>query len=434
MQGTCRVVKIVDFDMLLRYSLCMKDWFKYIVATVAGLALVLIFPESDLIKSIIGTGAAVFENLGRYILIPFVFISFTSGIANLRRQKQAFRAVIYSLGWGVLASLALTVTAGLIAWKIFPANFSGVTGTEAISTPGLVPFSEFITSVIHTNVLAVFTKDIPLLLPVVVFALLLGIALKPDEDFIRPAFAVMNSFSEAFYKLAAIITELFILGIVFISAVWFAKTFSSNIISDSIKLVLLISIVTLLAVFLILPLLLLLIGKTRKPYLWLFALTSPAILAWFSGSTLTAQIPLLLHTRNNLGVAKRVSSTSIPILTIMGRSGSAMIGVVTICSLYSTIHGSSLPFLGLLLAMVITTLFSLISASTPPGTEIMFIVAMTGTLMGNDFTTTLPIILPMMPLLLGASALIDTISAGFGAGAISRVLQAHSPVKAKDFL
>jgi len=420
--------------MLLRYSLCMKDWFKYIVATVAGLALVLIFPELEIAKSVINTGAAVFENLGRYILIPFVFISFTSGIANLRRQKQAFKAVIYSLGWGVVTSLALTVTAGLIAWKIFPADFSGVTGIGEIGTLGLVPFSEFITGVINSNVLALFTGDMSLILPVVIFALLLGIALKPDEDFIRPAFAVMNSFSEVFYKLAKVLTELLILGVVFISAVWFTATFSSNIISDSIKMVLLIGVVTLLAVFLILPLLLLVLGKTRKPYLWLFALIPPAILAWFSGSTITAQIPLLLHTRNNLGVAKRVSSTSIPLLTIMGRSGSAMIGVVTVCSLYSTINGSSIPFLGLLLAIVLTTLFSLISVSTPPGTEILFIVAMTGILMGNDFTSTLPIILPMMPFLLGASALVDTISAGFGAGTVSRVLQAHSPVKAGDFL
>jgi Na+/H+-dicarboxylate symporter len=412
----------------------MKDWFKYIVATVAGLALVLIFPESGIAKSVINTGAAVFENLGRYILIPFVFISFTSGIANLRRQKQAFKAVIYSLGWGVLTSLALTITAGLIAWKIFPANFSGVTGTKTISALGITPFSEFITGVINANILSSFTGDLSLLLPVVVFALLLGVALKPDEDFIRPAFAVMNSFSEAFYKLARILTELLILGVVFISAVWFAETFSSNIISDSIKLVFLIAVVTLLAVFLILPLLLVILGKTRKPYLWLFALIPPAILAWFSGSTLTAQVPLLLHTRNNLGVAKRVSSTSIPLLAIMGRSGSAMIGVVTVCSLYSTINGSSIPFLGLLLAIALTTLFSIICVATPPGTEILFIVAMTGSWMGNDFTSTLPVILPMMPFLLGAAALVDTISAGFGAGAISRILQAHSPVKAKDFL
>jgi len=412
----------------------MKDWFKYIVATVAGLALVLIFPESGIAKNIIQTGAAVFENLGRYILIPFVFISFTSGIANLRRQKQALKAVTYSLGWGVITSLALTVTAGLIAWKIFPADFSGVTGTEAIGALELTPFSEFITSIISPNVLTSFTGNISLLLPVVVFALLLGIALKPDEDFIRPAFAVMNSFSEAFYKLARLLTELLILGVVFISAVWFAETFSSNIISDSLKLVFLIALVTLLAIFLILPLLLLILGKTRKPYLWLFALIPPAILAWFSGSTITAQVPLLLHTRNNLGVAKRVSSTTIPLLSIMGRSGSAMIGVVTVCSLYSTINGTSIPFLALLLAILLTTLFSLISITTPPGTEILFIVAMTGSLMGNDFTSTLPIILPMMPILLGASALVDTISAGFGAGTVGRMLQAHSPVKAKDYL
>ena len=111
-----------------------------------------------------------------------------------------------------------------------------------------------------------------------------------------------------------------------------------------------------------------------------------------------------------------------------------MIGVVTVCSLYSTINGSSIPFLVLLLAIVLTTLFSLICTSTPPGTEVLFIVAMTGTLLGEDFTSTLPIILPMMPFLLGAAALVDTISAGFGAGTISRMLQAHSPVKAKDFL
>lgn len=420
--------------MLLRYSLSMKDWFKYLVAAVLGLTLIMFFPESEIAKNAIETGSVVFQNLGRYILIPFVFISFSSGIANLRRQNQGLPAIVLSLFWGILTSLALTATAGIIAWKIFPATFTSVSGLETIGSLGLVSFPEFITGIINTNALAFFTGDISLLLPVIVFALLLGIVLKPNEDFIRPAFAVMNSFSEVFYKLARVITELFILGIIFISGAWFAKTFTSNFIIDSIKIILMISIVTFVAVFLILPLLLLVVGKTRKPYVWLFGLTAPALLAWFSGSTITAQVPLMLHTRNNLGVAKRISSTSVPLLTIMGRSGSAMIGIVTVCSLYSTVNGSSLPFTGFLLAVLLSTLFSLITVSTPPGTEVLFIVTMTGTLLGIDFSSTLPMILPLMPFLLGAAALVDTISAGFGAGVVSRILQAHSPVKAGDFL
>ena len=143
--------------MLLRYSLSMKDWFKYLVAAVLGLTLIMFFPESEIAKNAIETGSVVFQNLGRYILIPFVFISFSSGIANLRRQNQGLPAIVLSLFWGILTSLALTATAGIIAWKIFPATFTSVSGLETIGSLGLVSFPEFITGIINTNALAFFT-------------------------------------------------------------------------------------------------------------------------------------------------------------------------------------------------------------------------------------------------------------------------------------
>jgi len=410
----------------------MKDWFKYIVAAVAGLALVIILPDTESAQYILSSGAEIFQNIGTYLLVPFVLISFSSGIAALRRQKQAAGTLFYTLMWGVIASVALTLVGGLVAWVVIPANFSGVAGTASVSAVELPAFPDFLQGIFNRNFFALFVSPTALL-PATVLALLLGIVLRPNEDYIRPAFAVMNSFSEVFYRLAAIVTEIMILGVVFISAVWFGAALTSGVIQDSMLLVVLLLTATALAVFLILPLLLLFIGKTRKPFTWLFALTAPAIIGWFSGSAYTAHTTLMLHTRSNLGAAKRVSSTSAPLLLILGRSGTAMISVITICSLYATVNGEALKFVQLLLAMVFSVLFSF-TVSLTPGLEILLVVTMSGKLLGIDLASSLPIILPMLPFLAGAAALVDTVSAGFGAGSVSRIQQAHSPVKARDFL
>ncbi len=410
----------------------MKDWFKYIVAAVAGLALVIILPDTETAEYVLTSGGEIFQNIGTYLLVPFILFSFSSGIAALRRQKQAAGTLLYTLMWGVIASVVLTVVAGLVAWVVIPANFSGVAGTAAVPAVELPAFPDFLEGIFNRNFFALFISPTAIL-PAIILALLLGIVLRPNEDYIRPAFAVMNSFSEVFYRLAAIVTEIMILGLIFISAVWFGATLTSGVIQDSMLLIVLLLTNTVLAVFLILPLLLLFIGKTRKPFTWLFAMASPAILGWFSGSAYTAHTTLMLHTRNNLGAAKRISSTSAPLLLILGRSGTAMISIITICSLYSTVNGESLRFVQLLLAMIFSVLFSF-TVSVAPGMEIMLVVTMSGKLLGIDLASSLPILLSLLPFLAGAAALVDTVSAGFGAGSVSRIQQAHSPVKARDFL
>ncbi len=412
----------------------MKDWLKYLIASAAGLGLVLFVPSSQIVQSLYDTSSEIFINLGSYMLIPFVIVAFTSGIATLRRSSQVLSSIALSAAWALAASLSLAALSGLIAWKVFPAQFSGIAGTDTAGPITISTLPEFFRGIIPPNVLNVLSGS-SAFLPVIVLALLLGITIKPDEEYIRPAFAVLNSFSEAFYRLARIITEILTLGLLFISAVWFGRTLvlDASFMKGSLPLLLLLSAVTAASVLLILPLLLVVMGKNRRPYLWLYGLLAPALFSWFAGSSYPAQPALMLHTRYNLGAAKRVSSTSLPLLHIIGRSGTAMVSIMIFTSLYAVSTGAALPFSSLVLAVVITVLFSLMSI-TAPGLELLFIVTMTGRLMGIDFSENLALILPLLPFLAGAAALVDTVAAGFGAGTVSRMIQAHSPVKGKDFL
>jgi Na+/H+-dicarboxylate symporter len=412
----------------------MKDWLKYVIASAAGLALVLFVPDSQIVQKLYDTSSEIFINLGTYMLIPFVLISFTSGIATLRRSSQVLSSIALSAAWALAASLSLAALSGLISWKVFPARFSGIAGPETIGPITMTTLPEFFRGIIPPNVLNVLSGSTAFL-PVIILALLLGIAIKPDEEYIRPAFAVANSFSEAFYRLARIITEILTLGLLFVSAVWFGRTLvlDASFMKGSLSLLLLLGTVTAASVLLILPLLLVVMGKNRRPYLWLFGLLAPALFSWFAGSSYPSQPTLMLHTRYNLGAAKRVSSTSLPLLHIIGRSGTAMVSILIFTSLYSVSTGTSLPFSSLILAIVITVLFSLMSI-TAPGIELLFIVTMTGRLMSIDFSGNLALVLPLLPFFAGAAALVDTVAAGFGAGTVSRMIQAHSPVKGKDFL
>ena len=417
----------------------MKDWLKFIIAAAAGLAISMFLPESAFFTKFIAGAFEIVLRIGLYMLVPFILISFSAGISSLRRQRQGFASILYALLWSLVTTVACTLVSGITAWQIVPAGLGEVVSSGAALTVTELPaVSIILQDLLQPDFLSATVPDASLfLIPgVILFSLLFGAVLKPDEDYIRPAFAVMNSFSEVFYRFARIITQLLALGVVFVSSYWFTGLLAV-IDLDAVKgFLLLFGIVFAALVFLIIPLLLVLIGHERRPYQWLIGVLGPVLIAWFSGSSTVAITPLLSHTRNNLGAAKRVSSTAIPVIAMVGRSGSAAIAALTTISLYSTVFNIPLTFKAFLLVIAFSTLLSFTLSTVTGGAGILMIVAGTGIALGfgNQFTASLVLLVPVMPLLGSAAACLDTLVTGVGAGAVSNRLQANITVRVRDYI
>lgn len=417
----------------------MKDWLKFIIAAAAGLALSLFLPDSDFFTKFIAGAYEIVLRIGLYMLVPFILISLSAGIASLRRQRQGLISIIYATLWSLVTTVAFTLVSGITAWQIVPTSLTDVakSGTPLAITE-LPAVSDILQDLLQPDF---FSSTVPeaslFLIPgVILFSIIFGAVLKPDEDYIRPAFAVMNSFSEVFYRFARIITQLLALGSVFVSSYWFTGLLSS-INFDSVKGFLLVfAIVFAALLFLIVPLLLVLVGQERRPFQWIIGVLGPVLIAWFSGSSTVAMTPLLSHTRNNLGAAKRVSSTAIPVIAMLGRSGSAAIATLTTITLYSTVFNIPLTFKAFLLVVIYSTLLSLTLSTVTGGAGVLMIVAGTGLALGfgTQFTAALVLLVPVMPLLGSAAACLDTLVTGVGAGAVSNRLQANITVKVRDYI
>jgi hypothetical protein len=61
----------------------------------------------------------------------------------------------------------------------------------------------------------------------------------------------------------------------------------------------------------------------------IYALISPALMAFFSGDVLFAYGSLTKHTKENLGLRRKVGSSLSPYWLLLGRAGSSMITLMT---------------------------------------------------------------------------------------------------------
>ena len=100
----------------------MKTWISYLAATAFGLAATLLFGESALFSQIMYTITALVVQLGGFVLIPLVFIGFSSGIASLRKDSQGGVFARTTIIWSIVTTVLLAVSAAAV-FRFFPALF-----------------------------------------------------------------------------------------------------------------------------------------------------------------------------------------------------------------------------------------------------------------------------------------------------------------------
>src|SRR3989338_1717456 len=142
----------------------------------------------------------IFINLLKMILIPLVFTSIAVGIANLRAHAQMGRVWKYALGY-FIATTALAVLLGMIVVKIFRPGadleitmFQDAMSTFNADSVSLAQFIQTFLSGIFVNPIAAMAEG--QVLPTVIFALMLGIALVIAGD--KRASTILNLLDEIF--------------------------------------------------------------------------------------------------------------------------------------------------------------------------------------------------------------------------------------------
>ena len=283
------------------------------------------------------TATALFVQLGGFILIPIVFFGFSSGIASLRKDSLGRTFSWTTILWSIASTLMLVGGAALV-FRFLPTNFpaSSSAGAEASIIGAVAPqsLSTLFGSLLPVNPFYSLASAESFLLPIIIIALIFGYFLKPNIEVIRPAYVTMNSLSETLFRLANAYSRFGHFFIFFTSAYWFSRLQSEGTVFVAGRFLFMLSASTLLVLLILLPFLFGLLTRFKaNPYKILYRMIAPAIAALFSGSIFFSSPITISHTRHNLGCQKRVSATAIPLYTLIGRGGSAMIATLSITSL-----------------------------------------------------------------------------------------------------
>ena len=343
----------------------MKTWISYLAATALGLAATLLFGESGIFQQLMYTITALLVQLGGFVLIPLVFFGFSSGIASLRKDSKGGVFARTTILWSLLTTVFL-VAASALVFRFFPSNFPASTtaGTDASVLSMVAPqsLSTLFESMLPVNPFYTLANAESFLLPVLIIALVFGYFLKPNVEVIRPAYVTMNSLSETMFRLARAFSTTGHLFVFFASSYFFSHLQSEGTIFVAERFLLMLLGSTLIVLLGLLPLLFALVTAFKvNPYKVLYRMIAPASAALFTGSIFFSSPMTISLSRHNLGCQKRVSATAVPLYTLIGRGGSAMIATLSILSLLYAATGALPADKVILFVALASALFSFAS-------------------------------------------------------------------------
>ncbi|NCC63120.1 MAG: dicarboxylate/amino acid:cation symporter [Spirochaetia bacterium] len=395
----------------------MKTWISYLAATALGLAATLLFGESGVFQQLMYTITAVLVQVGGFVLIPLVFFGFSSGIASLRKDDAGWVFSRTTVFWSIISTLLLALF-GAMVFRFFPTYFpaSSSAGSNATNLLALAPqsLSSLFESLLPINPFYTLANAESFLLPIIIVSLIFGYFLKPNADVIRPAYVTMNSLSETMFRLGRSYSSVGQFFVFFAAAYWFSNLQREGTIFVAHRFLVMLLVGTCSVVLILLPLLFGLVTRFRvNPYRILYRMLGPATAALFSGSIFFSSPMTISLSRHNLGCQKRVSATAIPLYTLIGRGGSAMIATLSVLSLIFA-STAAMPSDKVILFVALSSALFAYASPLYLGYEVFFISIIALQFLDINLYGAQMTMIALMPLLNGLGTLIDSYIAAFG--------------------
>ncbi len=414
----------------------MKKWIFNLLSVLVGLTVAFFLLGSPALEKLFIYISSLLVNLVPFIFYGMLFFLSTAGVASLNLQKLTYKTLFYTLVWACVTLILLILSSGFFS-SLMPLIDvdSFINANKALLADTSIQSSAFnkILLAFSGQNFQPFFFSFGLLMPIVGISFLLGYGITPTKEVLRPAYSVINSFSEVSLKLLHLISLLMNIGLSFVTGVFIVILLRISSLSIITSFLIYFALATIIVIFLIFPLLIVIFTKERHPYFLLSGLLSPMFHAFFSGTSTYALPVVLQHNRSNLGIAKRINSLSIPVLSLIGRGGSAFVSSFVLITMLSSRMGDTTLISMTLKILLSCGVISIVSYAFP-GFEVLCITLGTIAFLGLDIyqEATFLFILILHPLLQGVAALIDTLICGVGAAACGYRVHAYIPVTKKD--
>ena len=415
----------------------MKTWITYIAAILMGLATALLFGDAAYASGILSALSSFLVSLGTFITIPVIVFTLPSGIASLAKNRKGGRTALAVILWSIAAAILLSAAAAII-YAINPVQFP-VTSTAG-SAPGALSnhvsymLSASGSSLYPMNAFWSIATATYFIVPVLIISWILGLAIKPSADIIRPAYTVMNSFAEVMYRVSRTYTVYGFFLAYIASASLFIDVYQEKTLFAAPGYAKLMAIVFAISVLIILPLLFGIFTRFKKnPYRILYR-SAAAVIAGFATGNIVTTIPMNESiARQNNGIQKRVASSAIPFFAVIGRGGSAAMAVISILPLFQATTGS-MPEAAVIAIIAGTAALISLASSAAIGTEIALITVLSLNIHGINLYGAENALIAILPLLGGFATALDAYSAALGSAVAASFIDTDTDIPYNDII
>lgn len=316
----------------------MRIWLKYIIGIAAGLASVFIFPASTAqSQAALNFFVEIVLRFGRYTLLPVLFFSVAVSFFKLREEKLLAKTSLWTFGVIAASSLALMIL-GLASALIVRLPRIPIT-TEKASETVVFAWQTLITSIFPYSGFESLLNG-AYLLPCFIFAGLAGAGVASDRTESRAAISLFDSLSKVAYIVMSFFIEILAVGMIALMCRWTLDISAALRSGVYTGLIALLTADLLLVALVLYPLVLRLLCHDIHPYRVLYASVCPFLTAFISGDTNLTLALNLRHGKESLGIRRRTNAFSLPMFSIFGRGGAAMvqsIGFILILRSYSSL-------------------------------------------------------------------------------------------------
>ncbi len=396
----------------------MKTWVSYLAALAMGFSTCLLFRDSTFVTELFSAISSYLINFSIYLFIPILLITFSAGVASLKKDEAGGKMASSIAGWSISSTVILSVAAAAI-YCFFPVKFpvtaSAGSSMEALSTAASLLSKEAFGYLYPSNPFSLISELTTFLPPAIIIAWIFGLSLKPSSDVIRPAYTVVNSLAEVMYRISRTVATFGWL-LAYTGSTWlFLSLYQEKTVLVAPYFLSVVIFATAFIMLVLLPLLYACYtGFRRNPYKVIFRSLSNLIIALVTGNIITATFIGESVARQNLGAQKRITSTSLPLLTIFSRGGTAFISTLVSLMLIEGATGempSVLVCFGVSCAIMLTSLTS----SLFVGYESVFVIIFAFKLLSIELGNAEAALIALLPLINGIGVMLDSLIGNMGA-------------------
>lgn len=389
----------------------MKVWMKYIIGAVIGIAAALLLPvNSTQGQAVLDFLSNIAVRWGRYMIIPVLFFSVAISFYKLREEKKTGKIIGWTFGTIIVSSIFLVliglVSALIVQLPRIPISIEKISETQALEVPALItqlfPYSGF-------EVL----KEGSFILPVYIFAALIGMAASSEKVFGKPGVNFFDSMSHICYKVLSVFTELLSVGMIALVCKWTVDFLTMQKLKVFMPMIILLIVDLVLVAFVFYPLLVSIICKEKRPWKILYASICPFMMAFFSGDTNATLGISMRHGKESLGIKRRANAAVYPLFAAFGRGGAALVETVCFIQIIRSYILMDISFGSAMWVIGLALLLSFALPGLPVGGPFIAITVMCAAY-GPSFEAGYLLIKDVAPIICAFAAGFDALTAMFG--------------------